>query len=193
VHSRLGGSTAGRWAECKESNNMPYKTEHILIDDVTINSKEVGTIMNPVWFNVSIYDGEKKYVDDLAAFSKGQKLMLAILWYLAEVNNGGHEQFYSNSAGIVYKDAKDAFQELGIDEVVDIITESAKRLGGEPSMDRETRQKDLARIKPNFDDLDDQFYELEKKIDINEKIMEYIENHRTYFYFEGKVKSLQPK
>jgi hypothetical protein len=172
---------------------MPYKTDHIKIDDTIINKKEVGTIMNPVWFNVSIYDGQNKYIEDLAAFSKEQRLMLSILWYLAEVNNGGHEQFYNNSAGIVWKDAKLAFQELGIEEVVNIITESAKRLGGNPSMDRETRQKELVRIKPNFDDLDDIFYKLEEKIDMDKIMMEYIEKHRTAFYFDGEVKSWQPK
>ncbi len=148
--------------------------------------------MNPVWFNVST-DGENNYIEDLAAFSKEQRLMLAILWYLAEVNNGGHEQFYDNSAGIVWKDAKLAFQELGIEEAINIITESAKRLGGNPSMDRKTRQKELVRIKPNFDDLDEIFYKLEEKIDMDEKIMEYIFNHRTAFYFEGEVKSWQPQ
>ena len=172
---------------------MPYKTDHIKVDDAIINKKEVGTIMNPVWFNVSIYDGENKYIEDLAAFSKEQRLILAILWYLAEVNNGGHEQFYDNSAGIVWEDTKLAFQELGIEEAVNIITESVKRLGGNPSKNRETRQKELVRIKPKFDDLDDNFYKLEEKIDMDEKIMEYIVNHRTEFYFEGEVKSWQPK
>ncbi len=172
---------------------MPYKTDRVKIDDAIINNKEVGTIMNPVWFNVSIYEGEHRYIEDLAAFSEEQRLMLALLWYLAEVNNGGHEQFYDNSAGIVWKDARSAFQALGIEEAVNIISESAKRQGGNPSMDRETRQKELARMEPVFDDLDDRFYKLEQIIDVEERIMEYIADHRTAFYFEGEVKSWQPK
>ena len=46
-----------------------------------------------------------------------------MIWYIAEVNNGGHDQFYFNSTGIVWKDALAGFGELGIDEAVEIIQE----------------------------------------------------------------------
>jgi hypothetical protein len=52
-----------------------------------------------------------------------------------QVNNGGHDQFYFNSTGIVWLDALKAFRELGQSEVVAIIEASVQWLGGNPSLD----------------------------------------------------------
>jgi hypothetical protein len=172
---------------------MPKVTEHIKIDDESINKNDVYTIMDPVYWNITIYDGEQKYLESLIPFSKEQRLLIAIRWYLEEVNNGGHEQFYSNSAGIVWRDAIIGFKELGIDGVVKIIEESVMRLGGNPSLDRESRNEELKRYNCKFDDLDDQFYKLEGCIDIDEIMKNYILKHRSAFYFDGEVNKWKPQ
>lgn len=110
-----------------------------------------------------------------------------MIWYITEVDNGGHDQFYFNSTGIVWKDALTGFRELGIDEAVEIIQESAARMGGNPSLDRATRQDQLDAQQANFDDLDNRFYELEETIDMDEIMHQYILKHRSAFYFEGEV------
>ncbi len=166
---------------------MRYIIERIKIDDGVIDVGNSFKIIDPVWWTANIYDGEQKYIESLASFSRGQCLMLAVAWYIAEVNNGGHDQFYFNSTGIVWKDALDGFKELGVGEIVSIIEESASRLGGNPSLDRATRQQQLDEYAPDFEDLDDSFYAFEKTVDLDELMHQYILRNRGAFYFERNV------
>jgi hypothetical protein len=109
---------------------------------------------------------------------------------MSEVNNGGHDQFYDNSTGIVWKDAREGFIAIGAKEVAAIIDESSRRLGGAPSLDRGERQGQLERFNPQFDDLDNKFFRLDKKLNYERKLMEYIRANRKKFFFSGKVKKL---
>ena len=106
---------------------------------------------------------------------------------MAEVNNGGHDQFYFNSTGIVWQDALAGYRAVGLQEAALILEQSAARMGGKPSLERETREEQLDSLKPDFDDLDDRFYKLQKAVDFERAMMKYILNHRSAFYFEGDV------
>lgn len=48
-------------------------------------------------------DGPQRYEEDLTQFSKEQRLVLAYHWYLSEVNNGVHDQFYFNDLVRLFK------------------------------------------------------------------------------------------
>jgi hypothetical protein len=161
--------------------------EHIRIDDDVIDRRIFIDVLDPAWRTVDIYGGKIEYDKSLLAFTNEQRFLVAITWYISEVNNGGHEQFYYNSTGIVWKDALAGFQEIGLDEAVSILDESAKRMGGNPSFDRETRWEQMDIHHPNFDDLDDRFYDLEEKTNLEERMQDYIMNHRSAFYYEGEV------
>lgn len=136
---------------------------------------------------VSIYDGPLKYEKDLARFSNEQRLILACHWYLSEVNNGGHDQFYYNSTGIVWKDTIKAFAALAAREAVEIIEESIRRLEGNPSLDREERQQQIDRMNPQFDDLDNELFSLEERFDFDAAVLAFIRAHRQKFFFSGFV------
>jgi hypothetical protein len=163
------------------------KDQAIHITDATIDGTDYMEVIAPVWYSVSIYDGPAQYEKDLARFSQEQRIVFACAWYLAEVNNGGHDQFYSNSTGIVWKDAQKGFNTIGLKEFADIVAESALRVGGEPSLDRKKRGAQMDKLKPDFGDLDDRLFALEDKIDVEKKLMEYIRANRAKFYFSGKV------
>lgn len=136
---------------------------------------------------MSIYDGPERYGKDLSHFSKEQRFVFACAWYLSEVNNVGHDQFYSNSTGIVWKDALYGFDAMGLKDFSKVVGGSAQRLGGAPSMNRVERQSQLERLAPKFDDLDDRIYALENEVDVDEKLMAFIRANRSKFYFAGKV------
>jgi hypothetical protein len=163
------------------------KNRTMHVTDATIDGGDYMEVINPVWYSVSIYEGQARYEKDLARFSKEQRHVFACAWYLSEVNNGGHDQFYSNSTGIVWKDALDGFRAIGLKEFADLVAESARRLGGAPSFDREERQAQLEKSKAAFEDLDDRLFDLEDKIEVEEKMLEYIRANRSKFYFSGKV------
>lgn len=155
------------------------------IGDREIDGDDYFVVIEPVYWSVSIYDGPERYEQDLAKFSTEQRLVLAYHWYLSEVHNGGHDQFYFNSTGIVWPDALEAFARIGPTEVVAIIQASADRLGGNPSLDRATREDQLEQMDPDFEDLDEKLYGL--KVDFDEKLLAFIRAHRERFYFSGLV------
>jgi hypothetical protein len=143
---------------------------HIHIDNSFVVTHDVYEILVPVWWTANIYDGLAEYDRCLTAFSREQRLMFALLWYLEEVDNGGHDQFFSNSTGIVFPDAVTALQELDLPEAVAILEEAKRRMGGTVERERAKRQADLERQHPEFDDLDSRFYDLDKRVRILDKL-----------------------
>lgn len=169
-----------------------YERISLRIDDKLIDGGSPMTIVEPLWWSVSIYDGPIKYEADLQRFSKGQRYVLAIMWYSAEVRNGGHHQFYSNSTGIVWRDAMDGLQAIGMPEAVGVLKGSAELLGGTPSMIRSVREGQLARVETDaFDKLDKHFYD---KImpDLDDRVLAYIKANRAAFFFDGTVQKPVP-
>jgi hypothetical protein len=157
------------------------------IGDGEIDADDYFVVIEPVFLAVSVYDGPVRYEEDLARFSNEQRLMLACHWYLSEVNNGGHDQFYYNSTGIVWKDTLKAFAAIEAAEAVAIVKESIRRLGGNPSLDREERQEQVDRLNPQFDDLDNELFKLEVRFDFDAAVLGFIRAHRQKFYFSGFV------
>lgn len=165
-----------------------YGSIHMVIDEQLINAKDAQGVIEPLWWSVSIYDGESQYEEDLMPFTKPQRYLFAIQWYVAEVNNGGHYQFYDNSCGIVWEDAMRGFESIGAQKNADIIKESANRMGGNPSKDREKRQEQLESIDPklaDLDDLDRMFFSSEAAM--TELLHAYICENAKDFVFSGKV------
>ena len=160
--------------------------EHIVVNDKIIDGGDLGSIMDPVWISVSIYDGPKQYNSDKAAFSKAQQFVFSVHWYFIEVNNGGHSQFYWNSTGIVWEEALQGLEEIGLKNIHQVLKKSIERFEGNPSKERAIRQGQSEEI--DFDDLDDQFYGYEEKIDDIELVLiQYIQQNRQAFFFNGVV------
>ncbi len=88
----------------------------IVVDDSLIDKKDIQAIIEPIWWSVDIYQSEAIYLTGLKSFSENQQYIFSIQWYIAEVNNGGHDQFFSNSTGIVWKDALKGFENIGLTE-----------------------------------------------------------------------------
>jgi hypothetical protein len=157
------------------------------IDSEFIATHDSHEVIEPLWWSVSIYDGLKQYEKDLSRFSREQRLIFACHWYMAEVNNGGHDQFYSNSTGIVWRDAMDGFIAVGKPEVAKIIQDSARRMGDDPSFDREERNRTLEALRPDFDDLDTLFYKVEDELDVDGALTSYVRRNAKAFLFSGEV------
>lgn len=166
-----------------------FKDIDVVIDDAVIDKGDPYEIIDPVGASVNINDDYTAYEKSLEPFSTGQRYILSICWYLAEVNNGGHDQFYFNSTGVVWEDAINGFQAIGVPEFSEIIQKSAQRLGGTPSKECFERRKQLDQFAPDFSDLDTTLYETEGKI--NSAMMQYIKQNRHGFYFDGIIKKLQ--
>src|SRR5262245_59750249 len=170
---------------------MKIETVPVRIDEATIAEGDAWRIIEPVSQLANIYDGPAEYDRSLHRFSRPQRLVVAVWWYRAEVNNGGHHQFYANSTGIVWIDALEGFRAMGAKELAANLEESAKRLGGSPSLDRVERNEQLDRFDPKFDDLDDKFYEHDA--DLDDLMIAYIRSRPGDFHFEGTVQRAVPR
>ena len=152
----------------------------------TISAKFIAennsfAVIEPVWDDVNIYEGLSKYKEDLSRYSEPQRLLHACHWYIVEVNNGGHHQFYSNSTGIVWAEALHGFRAAGLQEVAEVLEESVTRMGGAPSFNREERQRTLGTLNPNFEDLDGRFYKVAGQLSLENALTDYMRKHVTSF------------
>jgi hypothetical protein len=148
---------------------------HVEVDDSTIAGGDPRAIIQPVWWLSTIYDGPGMYEHSLRQFSQSQRIVRAILLYVSEVCNGGHSQFYSNSSGIVWRDAMAGFEAISVPKGAAILAISAERLGGSPSLDRDERNEQLDAMHPDFGDVDEALYELKQRVNLDEKIMAFIQ------------------
>lgn len=165
------------------------KTERVkvAVDPDVIFGNDPWAVIEPVYWVGNIYDSYGEYEASLARFSQEQRLMFALHWYRAEVNNGGHDQFYSNSTGIVWADALAAFEALELADGSDIVRESARRLGGSPSFDREERENQLESSFADFEDLDERFYALEQDVDLDAAMLRFMRANVNQFIFSDWI------
>lgn len=162
--------------------------KHYHVDDETIADGDIMNIVDPMWYGVSIYDGLQTYEQDISRFTENQKHLHAMIWYQCEVNNGGHDQFFFNSTGIVWKNALDGFRKIGFDAAAEILQEAVSLLGGTPSFDRTERQEQLDGLSDNdydrLGDLDSRFYDI---ADFDDYILRFINENKKDFYFDGDI------
>ena len=169
------------------SKQLEKVTRHVTIDDHIIDKGDYFEVIHPAWWTINIYDGEEAYRKSLANLSEGQIHLVTTTWHITEVCNGGHYQFYTNSTGIVWREALAGYRALGLGELADILQEAADRYGGHLSLDQTERENQLDSGNDDLDDLDDWFFEIEKTGRIEEAMMKYINDHRSEFYFNGDV------
>ena len=151
---------------------VTWKPIRMVVDDSIIDRGDVREIIDPVWQSANIYETVKAYEYSLARFSHEQRLVHAIVWYDAEVENGGHHQFFLNPTGIVWKDALSGLEAIGLDEDVAVLKAAVQRFGSEPSLDHATRNGQLADSGATFDGVDEEYYGFTR--DDCQKTLDYI-------------------
>lgn len=93
---------------------------------------------------LSAFDGSN--FDDLTL---AQKVLVTIWGIEAEVNNGGFDQYYFNSAGDQSYFAPEALRLIGASAMAATVRQANDAFGPDgPSRDRSTRQAQLHRISP---------------------------------------------
>lgn len=168
-------------------NKTKYTKEFVVIDDSLIGKGDPFEIIDPVWWTANIYESYSEYEKSLFNFSQEQRFIFAICWYMTEVNNGGHKQFFYNSTGIVWKDVLDAFNKIGADRNVAILKDAINLFAENPSLNRKKRIRQMK----NYDNeksniIDDKYYDSE--IELHRHMIKYIKENSAEFYFRGEVK-----
>ena len=170
-------------------SESPIRTETVEVDinEAVLAGDDAFAVIEPVWDRANIYESVEALDASLAAFSEPQRLMLALQWYIAEVNNGGHHQFFYNSTGILWPESLAAFEAIEATSGEEILRAALTRLGGSPSRDRSERIARLEATDAHFDDLDTRFYALQEELDLNQRMLEFMRARSEAFLFRGTV------
>lgn len=189
LRKRVGHDAQCRAKSCWSVTGTVMGGTRVLVhvDDSTIASGNLDEILKPMSLSANLSGGAKEYDSSMRPFSRPQRLVFAMSLYSAEVNNGGHEQFYWNSAGVVWRDALEGFVEIGAKAVPPIILESVKIMGGDPPPHRYERQSLMEKRKPDFEDLDRLFYLVEEKFNLDGMLLEHMRKNSKAFVFNGSI------
>ncbi|MDD7511345.1 MAG: DMP19 family protein [Peptostreptococcaceae bacterium] len=103
------------------------------------NIDDSWDMTQPMYWTANIYDSYEDYIKSTEIFTLEQRYLLAITWYFIEVNNGGHEQFFYNSTGIVWEDAINGFKLFGMNDFAENFQKVIDYFGGRIPFDREER------------------------------------------------------
>jgi hypothetical protein len=180
-------------ASNKMGTKMKTKTVHLVIDEAAVASAtDAFALIEPLWERVDIYGSWERYEATLRPFSKSQRHLFTIHWYRAEVNNGGHDQFFFNSTGIVWEHAVEGLGAVGLSDAASILKSASERLGG-ASRDRAKREAQLNAAQADFEDLDDLFFELEQTGAFDKNMLVFARQHAADFRFDGTVERELPQ
>ena len=119
---------------------------------------DMWTINEPAYWTINIYGSYDDYIETSKEFTLEQRYLNAICWYFAEVNNGGHHQFFYNSTGIVWEDALAGLRLFNMKELADNFQSVLDFFGGTVPFDRAERWYLLQQSENNpefFDFLDE--------------------------------------
>lgn len=123
-------------------------------------------VIEPLWEAVDFSKGFKGVSEALSKASAGQKHLLAVDWCQKEVRNGGFEQFFLNSTGMLWKEALAGFRAIGARDYA-VLLETALSLfpDGEAHITKSERAKYLRSVPKKereelFDPLETEFYRL---------------------------------
>ena len=170
-------------AEKKKKREGVPRQRTITVEEI-LATDDMWTINEPAYWTINIYGSYDNYLESAKGFTVEQRYLNAICWYFAEVNNGGHHQFFYNSTGIVWEDALAGLRLFKMDILADNLQSVIDYFGGSVPFDRAERWTILK-------DWDDEVFDfLDGKDDVvyeYEGIFEdvFVHEHPELFVFDG--------
>jgi Domain of unknown function (DUF4375) len=118
------------------------------------------TLVEPHWEIVSIYDGYDVFLAEFKKLPQVSQHLFATHWAQSEIRNGGIDQFFDNSTGVLAKEAVEGFKALGMLETAELLQQSMDVLVTPYPQDRDERQERLSELPDPFFFEDVRFWEL---------------------------------
>jgi len=165
-----------------------YTSRQVDITHETLESASIHDILDPVFQADCACETIEECDQNVAHLSAAQRRLYAVWWYEAEVNNGGHHQFYSNSYGMFWRDAVDGLEAIGAHSAKQILLDSVARFAEPPSRDRAQRNDQLENL--DFDDLNTRLYANNE--DLDALMRKFILAHAEDFLFSGILRYENP-
>lgn len=149
-------------------------------DETDISYKAIASLAETFDF----YQDQAIYEASISGATRGQRAIFACRWYVYEVENGGHHQFFWNSTGMVWQDALDGFLTLR-EAALEAILRAAVNLfpNRTPSLVRHMRQEQLEGInRAALNLLDDRLYDALETHNLDAIFEKYIAAHPEEFF-----------
>jgi len=107
----------------------------------------------------------------LASLTTPQLHCHALFMYDAEVNNGGHSQYFFNTSGMHWREALAGLEAIGARERHALLAEALSQFGKEfPAVDRTQRKNQLAKIirrnEDAFDEIDERYFASKERLEV---------------------------
>jgi len=99
--------------------------------------------VEPIWDAVSIYDGEKIFLEQFSKLTEKEKTLFSSHWAQSEIMNGGLGQFFSNSTGILAPESVSGFLALGMPKSAKALKEAMLFFGNPYPRNRSIREGKL--------------------------------------------------
>lgn len=149
--------------------------------DSLLNSEDTnGSIIEIDNFISELCD----YGDDFSKLTEQQKLFYLNQNLEREINNGGFNQFFSNSSGDHSHETIASLNAVGAHKTADILQKAIDQFpGSKVPKDMDERTEIIEQIEEAADgawsELDEQFYEYEE--DLNTLNLAYVKEHKDFF------------
>ena len=126
------------------------------------------SLVDPVWLtlNDSWDDGPVEFLRQFRTVRPEVGNLYAAHWCHSEVCNGGLNQFFFNTTGLLAPEAVEGFQVIGVGRLAEILTDAMNFFGEPYPRDRSLRVEYLAvaevannKGRSPFHDLDERFFE----------------------------------
>lgn len=127
-------------------------------------------LVDPIWETVSIYDGPDVFLQQYADSPEVSRTLFAAHWCQSEICNGGFDQFFSNSTGVLAPEGVEAFRKIGMPQIAALVEQAMAALGPTYPRDRSEREDAIEAAWDAcgdneggpFGDLDELFFKLIK-------------------------------
>ncbi len=126
-------------------------------------------LIDPIWDEVSFYETWDILQRDFAKITEKQKNLYAAYWADYEICNGGFEQFFSNSTGMLGPEAVVGYRAIGMIDSAELVQEACLLLGIPFPRERADRQERLERLLTNHPKGRDVFNSIEQRFFKNRK------------------------
>ena len=132
-------SAYSKYVAEKQKNRRGVSRDRIITVEEIKETDDMWTINEPAYWTINIYGSYDDYIETSKGFTLEQRYLNAICWYFAEVNNGGHHQFFYNSTGIVWEDTLAGLRLFKMDELAENLQSVINYFGGSIPFDRAER------------------------------------------------------
>ena len=179
-------SAYSKYVAEKQKNRRGVPQDRTITVEEIKETDDMWSINEPAYWSINIYGSYDDYLESAKGFTIEQRYLNAICWYFAEVNNGGHHQFFYNSTGIVWEDALAGLRLFKMDELAENLQSVINYFGGSVPFDRAERWT----ILQDWENEEELFDFLDKKDDV---VYEYdgiyedtfVHEHPELFVFDG--------